>query len=424
VRPFVVPPVDDRRTRVPKIMPFDREKTRIIWITGAGRSGTHMAGMLADGHPEVNAFPVEFPMVRDWLRLLVGASMDNQALPGRFVDERVASHYLVRPEIGRAVSYPIWQFIEQGDPNPVRLTEYLDTVNRRLFGHGDRAFLFHSPGCQIDMLAGTGAGPLGDRVRVLLLLRHPVQNYLAWVEHLLQKGRGYRPPDKVRSHPGLPTILHLALSRVLRAFQAAGRWKNDSRVVVTRLEDFTVSPEERQRVWRRLGLSVHPCLESLSRHGKAAEAHSGKWRKTTIQPVAMDLYDPVLTAEEARVFETCAEWFRPFYPDPLASIHVPPRPIPEDLLRERERKCLTRNLEADRKRRERLTSLLREPPRDLKEAVQWPARALYTLLADGLFYPRIHLARHRRSVRNAVDGLEMVPSLLDLGMDRLSGEKE
>ncbi len=419
---FVDPPADGWSTPIPKIMPPDREKTRIIWITGAGRCGTHMAGMLADGHPEVNAFPVEFPVVRDWLRLLAGASTDHPALPGRFVDAHMASHYLVRPEIGRTVSYSIRRFIEQGDPNPVRLTEYLDTVNRRLFGHGDRAFLFHSPGCQIDMMAGTGAGPLGDRVRVLLLLRHPVQNYLAWVEHLLQKGRGYRPADKVRSHPALPTVLHLALSRVLRAFQAADRWKNDPRVVVTRLEDFTDSREERQRVWERLGLSVHPCLESLSRDGKAAEAHSGKWRKTTIQPVAMDLYDPVLTSEEAQVFETCAEWFRPFYADPIASIHVPSRPTPEDLLRERERECLTRNLEAEEKRRERLTSLLREPPRDLKEAVQWPVRALYTLLADGVFYPRIHLARHRRSVRNAVDDLEIVSTLLGPSTERPSGE--
>ncbi len=390
---------------------------RVIWITGAGRCGTHLTGMLADGHPAVTAFPVELPIMEAWSRLCAEASPDGSRLPEAFVDRYLAARTLSRRGVKERLPCDLEAWSRSGSGGLVTPVEYLEGLRRRLDPGGNRDLVFHCPGCQLGTLLGRSS-EAGDRVRVVLMLRHPIQNYLAWVDHSLQKGRGYAPPEGTRHELGLHSVLHTALFRVLRAFRAAQRWREDERVAVIRLEDFTGSVEARRRLWQWLGIPFDPILETTSRGGRASEAHSGKWKRTEVQAVTTDLYVPVLAAEEATALESCEPLFRDLYPDAFEGLQIHPRNASEDLLRERERRCLRENLEALAKRRERMASELRSAPRTWKGRVQWPARALYTALSDGPLYPALHLFRHRRAVRGALRGIEDIPRLL--GVERLS----
>jgi len=371
--------------------------------------------MLADGHPQVSAFPVELRIVEAWSRLCAEASPDGSRIPEALADQYLISRYLLRSEVGPRLPCDLDTFLRSATGGLVTLTDYLERLGQRLDPEASRTFLFHCPGCQLGTLLG--GGPEADaRVQVVLMLRHPVQNYLAWVEHSLQKGRGYASADRVRPDLGLHSILHQAMFRVLRAYAAARIWQGDDRVTVIRLEDFTGSVEARRCLWQALSIPFDPVLETTSRGGRASEAHSGKWRRTEVQPVTFDLYEPMLTAEEARVFEPCEPLFRAFYPDALKTVRVSEQRASEDLLRERERRCYRENLEALAKRRERMANGWRKLPSDWNGLVRWPGRALYTSLVDGPLYPELHLLRHRRHVRGALRGLERVPRLLGLDL--------
>ncbi len=390
-----------------------RPAPHVIWITGAGRSGTHLTGMLADGHPQVTAFPVELRIAEAWGRLCAEASPDGIRIPEALADRYLVSRYLLRPEVGPRLPCDPDAFSRSTTGDLVTLADYLQRLARRLDPGVGRTFLFHCPGCQLGPLLDRGS-QTDARVQVVLMLRHPVQNYLAWVEHSLQKGLGYTPADRVRRDLGLHSILHQAMFRVLRAFAAARVWQEDARVTVTRLEDFTGNEEARRRLWQALSIPFDPVLETTSRGGRVSEAHSGKWRRTEVQPVTFDLYDPVLAAEEARVLESCEPLFRAFYPDALEGVRVSGRGTSEDLLRERERRCYRENLEARAKRRQRMADAWGKVPPGWKGRIQWPARALYTAFADGPLYPELHLLRHRGGVRGALRGLEDLPLLLGI----------
>jgi hypothetical protein len=369
--------------------------------------------MLADGHPQVIAFPVELRIVEAWSRLCAEASPDGSRIPEALADRYLISRYLLRPEVGPRLPCDPGAFSRSTTGDLVTLAGYLERLGRRLSSGEERTFLFHCPGCQLGILSGRGS-EADARIQVVIMLRHPVQNYLAWVAHSLQKGRGYAPADRVRPDLGLHSILHQAMFRVLRAYAAAHTWQEDDRVVVVRLEDFTGSVEARRRLWQALSIPFDPVLETTSRGGRASEAHSGKWRRTRVQPVTFDLYAPMLTAEEARVLESCEPLFRAFYPDALNGVQVAEQGASGDLLRERERQCYRENLEALAKRRERMTDAWRKVPSGWKGLIQWPARALYTTIADGPLYPELHLLRHRGDIRSALRGLETIPRLLGI----------
>jgi len=387
---------------------------RNIWITGAGRCGTHLLGMLADGHPDVNSFPLELNIVVEWGKLAASVSADGLRLPFALVDRHVGS------------LYPSGTTLEgsPGDMNPraqgggpavrVTLHEYLRSFSRMRFGN-ERHFLFHSPGCQLATFLGDVRG--AGEARVVLLLRNPVQNYLAWVEHYLQKGGGYRTRGRFGRDTGLESVLQTALFRVLTAFEAARQWKDDARVLVSRLESFTASKEERERVWDFVGIEPSPVLEATSRGGEQAEAHSGKWRDAAIRPVTDDLYDPLLSEAEARVFERCGNLFELFYEGPLRNVRV----FEGDagvLLGQRERLCLGNNLEALAKRRERLSLLFRTPPGGVPGTIKWPARIFYTMIADGIAYPHAHMLRNRKARSRALHGLAEIPELAGIWTER------
>lgn len=77
---------------------------QITWITGAPRCGTHLVGMLADGHPQIYSFPVELGLVKEWNKLLSLASPDGQHLTGYILDKFMLSKYLRKNEIKTAFS--------------------------------------------------------------------------------------------------------------------------------------------------------------------------------------------------------------------------------------------------------------------------------------------------------------------------------
>jgi hypothetical protein len=383
---------------------------KVIWITGAGRSGTHLLGMLADGHPEVNVFPLELRIVQDWPELVTIAGTGSQRLPGAVLDRYMVSRYLPAAE---------WRdrfpgTARNGEPDPsggtFGLQDYLLSLNRRLYGEGERHFLFHCPGCQVSTFLGPDPSTTGGRV--VLMLRHPLQNYLAWTNHYLQKGGGYCRQDQVRADIGLSSVLHLSLFRVLKAFAVAAAFSGSPGVLTCRLEDFSASPVERRRVWDFLGISHHPALEHTTRQGREQDAHSGLWKVSHIKRVTEDLYDPVLTEAEFSAFQRCEPLFSGFYPRALSSAKVVPGEKARDLLYQRERTCLQSNLHALRKRRERVLALLRERPQDLKGFLRWPLRTLYRMVADGPLYPMPYLLRSASGYRRALTGLEGVPDLI------------
>jgi hypothetical protein len=365
--------------------------------------------MLADGHPHVNSFPMELDIVREWEGLIASLSNDRKTLPGRLVDRHILSHYLNRPEISAFFESALKGFEDLGTDRPLTLKEYLISLNRRLF-RNDNHFLFHSPGCQLETYFHESNETPDRPAKVLLLLRHPIQNYLAWVEHFLQKGQGYRPRNRNWSAPGLESVLHLALYRVLKAFRTAKLWQRDQRVLVSCLESFTARSEERQRIWKSLEIETHPALETTSRGGETEEAHSGKLHDTGVKPVTTDSYDPLLLKAEISVFERCASLFSPFYGDPMENV----RAFSGDkkaLLKIREKSCLRTNLEALKKRRERLSSILKKKPTNPREILNWSARTAYTLASDGLLYPYVHTFRNRKGVTSASRNLSQIPHL-------------
>lgn len=376
-----------------------------LWITGAGRSGTHLMGMLLDGHPQTNVFPREFRLPEQWLALSSLGPVDaNLRLPAGLVDAALRHFY----RLGEGD----WQAAQW-----VSLKETLAEVHRRGFSTiAGRMFAFHSPGSQV----GFFLEQLGEQARVVISLRHPVQNYLALLAHVLQKGEGYQPQEKLHRNVNLTSMLHLNLFRVFAAFQAASRWQNDARVLVTRLEDFTTRPEERQRVWSFLGIAPDSSLEQTTRGGLASDARSGQWESSQIQPVKTDAYRDPLTETEVRALAAGAAWWSPYYPDALQGIHTRPDSEAVDVFYQREANYLLNDRHALERREARLAEVFGEPRRWLAGFVRRPGRALRTLYRERLAYPQALLKPRRQRLAKLQAGLDHVAVLVGAADGELS----
>ena len=121
---------------------------KVIWITGAGRSGTHLVGMLADGHPEVNAFPLELRIVEDWPQLVAFAATGGQRLPGVVLDRYMLSRYASADKKDDRLKRVSLEDRTDRRGRTFGLRDYLLDFNQRSYGSPGRHFLFHSPGCQ------------------------------------------------------------------------------------------------------------------------------------------------------------------------------------------------------------------------------------------------------------------------------------
>lgn len=368
-----------------------------LWITGAGRSGTHLIGMLLDGHPQVNVFPREFRLAHQWLDLCgLGTAGDGLALPAGRVDALLQRHYQIR-----AGSWPAGEAVTFG--------QTLEEVQRRHYSDSlHRMFAFHSPGSQLDFFFSQ----LREGARVIITLRHPIQNYLALLAHVLQKGEGYRPAEKLQPEIGLTSMLHLNLFRVFSAFQAACRWASDERVLVTRLEDFTAQIEERQRVWEFLGLAADPILERTTRGGEPSDARSGQWQSSEIVPVSQDAYQEPLTETERRAFESTASWWSPFYPDALIGLIVRPDAEAAEVFYQREANCLLQDRHAQKHREERVAAVFGQPPQWLSGLLRHPRRAIKTFFRERLAYPDALMWPRRGQLKRLQHNLEEVPALV------------
>lgn len=385
------------------------QASNTIWITGAGRSGTNLVGMLMDGHPEADVFPYELRIVTTWLKASIWASQGGgQTLPGALLD-----HSLLAWRLHKA------RFAKMGvDSSRLALTEgqafdffgYIDRVRTVTFPEPKKTFVFRAPGSQLDFYLQKAKQSHVRNAQALLMLRHPVQNYLALISHDLQKGLGYQSQLHTRPRLGLHNFLHLSLLRVLRAFEAAKQFTADKRVTISKLETFSAEQEERQRVWRQLNIPLVEGLEELTRVGEPGLSSSGKWRTTQLQPVKADEYEPRLTRSEFEVFKKCEFLFEPYYPKALTDCKVFEGREADKLLYQREVDFLLADRNALDKRKDRIRSMY-ALPRSVSDLLAWPLRAGRILRDDVLFYPQARIKRMNDGYRNLLKGLAEIPEI-------------
>lgn len=285
---------------------------------------------------------------------------------------------------------------------------YLKTFNQRL-GKPSNQLLFHAPGCQVDTFLNSD--PHSDCGKVVIMLRDPVQHYMACVSQCLQFGAGYHLQDRVQPDIGLYSILHISLFGVLNAFSVAMRFCQDDRVLVSKLEDFTASSQERKRVWDFLKISEHPALESTTRAGHSKNAGSGIWNGSQIKQVTTDLYASRLTEDEFHCLKQCEYLFQEFYTGALLSVEVIPNEKGQALLYDREINCLKTNRNAIRRRKQRIQSLFKDKPANITAAIKWPARVLYRTAVDILLYPQFRMMSNKNSRATAFRELLNIPNL-------------
>lgn len=385
---------------------------KTIWVTGAGRSGTNLVGMMVDGHPDVNVFPYELRIIAHWLEASSWASREGgQVLPGSLLDEM-----LIKPHLNKARFEKLG--IRASDFSSTKRLDYsffgyIERLNKVIFPEPAKTFLYRAPGSQVDFFLKKAQDEHREHVHVLLILRHPVQNYLSLLSHDLQKGLGYLNETIVQPRLGLHTIMHANLLRVLNAFQAAKRWASDKRVTITTLEKITADSEERKRIWAELGFALRDTLQELTRVGERSFSSSGKWRTTEIQPVESNVYTLRLSQPERLAFEKTRHLFEPYYDDSLAKVDFVEDERLGELLMQREVDSLKNNQNALDKRNERIRSVS-ALPRSLHGWSSWPSRVVSTLRDDVMFYPQARIRRMNAGHKDLSKGLAEIPELFGM----------
>jgi hypothetical protein len=286
-----------RDRSIEKVM--DKGKV-ITWLTGAGRCGTHLVANLLDGSEGVFVFPDEFRATEIW-----GAAC-------AFTGVRNAIKLPVAAlELGS--SYPLR--LRQYSAARLTLAGYMAGLARQAGADSARALVFHWPGCRLAAYLRLNVDdhlPL----RVVILLRHPVQNYLAWINHRFQSGRPLMySNDRV-------SIFHESMGYVVNAFNTADEYKDHPDVLVTRLEEFTTSFDERARVYEFCGVDPAKIEETTTQSGKRVQARSGIHTGSGIQPVTESDYPPLLIPQEYEALELFAARFEHFYPGWSAHLEV------------------------------------------------------------------------------------------------------
>ena len=380
---------------------------KVIWVTGAGRSGTNLIGMMADSHPHLNVFPYELRMIAHWLEASEWASQDGgRSLPGALLDELLIYPHLNKQRF-KKLGITESQFASSRK-RTYTFFEYIHRLNSIIYLKPENTFLFRAPGSQIDVFLNKAREDGVENAHVLLILRQPVQNYLSLLNHDLQKGLGYRNETVTRPSLGLNSILHVSLLRILRAFQAANQFRSDPRVKITNLETFSAEKDERQSVWQELGIPFTETLEELTRVGAFEFSNSGKWKTTEIQTVTTSDYPQRLCRSEYYIFEKYKYLFDPFYSKVLDDVDIVNDDFADKLLIERELESLTTNQYAKDKRKERMDSIY-EWPKSFGQLLGWPARAFRGVWDDVLFYPRARISRMNQTHKGLLDGLIELP---------------
>jgi hypothetical protein len=330
---------------------------------------------------------------------------------GQYIHGRLLDYLLIKRYKAKFPDSNIYNRSEDANRR-YDMVSYIESLNKRLFENEENSFLFHSPGAQIDTFLAAIKPP--HSAKVVLMLRHPMQNYMSIVYHYLQKGGGYANPEILQPYLGLPSILHIAFLHLLRAFYVAARFQDDERVLCSKLEDFTSDPEERQRVWDFLEIPHHPTLEMTTRLGEAEAAYSGIWKSSNIKKVTTDLNEQPLTEKEFMLFKQYSNLFAPYYPDALSNLEVVLNNEAEEIFYNREAHCLTTNRHALEQRDKRLAAVWNDKPRGIRAMIKWPRRVLKTFKADKWYYPHVQMKRTAADYANLHDGFDVVPELVGL----------
>lgn len=200
--------------------------------------------------------------------------------------------------------------------------------------------VFHCPGSEI--VAFQQMIPKGQS---LMLLRHPVQQYLAWIHALhnrvlnTQSYRFERQDER--------TIFHEALTRVVHSFyqapNATHTWK---------LEAFTSTSAKRQQLTRSILPMVDQPTEKI-----ALRPRANYLDQTQIVPVTATGYIDELAPFELEALEVHDSQFKRYYPNWRESVGISSLPT-ASILNERSHRVLPntiRKLTTKRKLKARLS---------------------------------------------------------------------